>query len=261
MATIIDAYNLMHACGLLRGRIGPGGLERSRLALLNFLAESLPADVAAKTIVVFDSSSSSSDMPGQAKHRGLTVRFAHGYDDADSLIEELIKRDHSPKSLTVVSSDRRVQFAAKRRRAKAVGSGKWYGQVCRERAARAKIQESPERPVVPLLSEDVDYWINHFGGEESLALLVQDINEKDEPVSAKGSLSADSKTSPKLKSKKVRKEPKASGKPKTPPGKRRRAAAPFDKPITRDDWNPFPPGYGDDLVDGTDLDGYGPSEE
>ena len=41
MALIIDGYNLLHASGILGRGIGPGGLERSRSALLNFLAESL----------------------------------------------------------------------------------------------------------------------------------------------------------------------------------------------------------------------------
>ncbi len=41
MALLIDGYNLMHVAGIVGRGVGPGGLERSRLALLNFLAESL----------------------------------------------------------------------------------------------------------------------------------------------------------------------------------------------------------------------------
>ena len=54
MPTIIDGYNLLHVVGLLSDTIGPGGLERSRLALLNFLAETLDPDEVPQTIVVFD---------------------------------------------------------------------------------------------------------------------------------------------------------------------------------------------------------------
>ena len=39
-ATIIDGYNLLHTIGIVCVSFGPGGLERSRMALLNFLAAS-----------------------------------------------------------------------------------------------------------------------------------------------------------------------------------------------------------------------------
>ena len=54
MTLIIDGYNLLHASGILGRGIGPGSLERSHGALLNFLAESLDASQLERTIVVFD---------------------------------------------------------------------------------------------------------------------------------------------------------------------------------------------------------------
>ena len=54
MSLLIDGYNLIHAAGLVGQGRGPGGLERSRLALLNFLAQSLAAADLARTTVVFD---------------------------------------------------------------------------------------------------------------------------------------------------------------------------------------------------------------
>ena len=48
---LIDGYNLLHAVGIIGRGIGPGGLERSRLALLNFLVESLDPKEAATTYV------------------------------------------------------------------------------------------------------------------------------------------------------------------------------------------------------------------
>ena len=44
MSLLIDGYNLLNAVGILGRGVGPGSLERSRLALLNFLAESLAAE-------------------------------------------------------------------------------------------------------------------------------------------------------------------------------------------------------------------------
>ena len=72
-------------------------------------------------------------LPRVIHHRGLTVRFASQYPDADSLIEELIDQNTAPRRLTVVSSDHRLQRAAQRRRAKPMDCDAWYAGVIRRR--------------------------------------------------------------------------------------------------------------------------------
>ena len=134
MPLLIDGYNLLNAAGILgRGR-GPGSLERARQALLNTLVESLPPDEVPRTTVVFDASESPWGVAKQIDHRGITVQFASKDDDADTVIEQLIAADSAPKRLTVVSSDHRIQRAAKRRRATAIDSDIWFAQLLRDRA-------------------------------------------------------------------------------------------------------------------------------
>ena len=164
MTLLIDGYNLLNVAGILgRGR-GPGTLERARQALLNFLAESLdPAEVP-QTTVVFDAREAPPGLPRTVGHRGITVRFAAKDQDADALIEELLRADSAPRRIVVVSSDHQVQRAAHRRRATAVDSDVWYGEVIRQRRQRSRVEaEGPERPPVPLLEEDVEYWLREFG--------------------------------------------------------------------------------------------------
>jgi predicted RNA-binding protein with PIN domain len=169
MSLIIDGYNLLNVVGILGRGVGPGGLERARLALLNFLAESLEAKEIGKTIVVFDSREAPWGLPRSVLHRGLAVQFASKYPDADCLIEELIEKESAPRQLTVVSSDHRLQRAAKRRRARAADSDVWYAELLRARRERQeKSAETPARPPVPLLPEDVEYWLEQFGGREEL---------------------------------------------------------------------------------------------
>ena len=120
MTVIIDGYNLLHASGVFGKERGPRGFEQSRLALLDMLADLLGTD-AGKTLVVFDAARAPDGLPGRLTHRGIRVWFAREYPDADSLIEELVDDDHAPSSLVVVSSDRRLQVAARRRRAEAIG--------------------------------------------------------------------------------------------------------------------------------------------
>ena len=135
MSLVIDGYNLLHASGILGRGIGPGGLERSRTALLNFLAESLDKRQLARTTVVFDAREAPPGLPRTIEHQGITVRFAARGSDADQEIEQLIAKHSAPRRLTVVSSDHRLHRAARRRQAKAVDSDQWYADVVRRRKA------------------------------------------------------------------------------------------------------------------------------
>ena len=137
MSLVIDGYNLMYVAGILGRGTGPGSLQRSRLALLNFLAASLDPRELPHTTVVFDSHDAPWGLPRSLQHRGITVRFAAQYEEADDLIEELIGTDSAPRRLVVVSSDHRIQRAARRRRAKAADSDVWYAELVRS-AARAR---------------------------------------------------------------------------------------------------------------------------
>jgi predicted RNA-binding protein with PIN domain len=170
MSLLIDGYNLLHVSGIIARGVGPGGLERSRLALLNFLAESLEPEELPRTTVVFDAQDAPRGLPQLVIHRGITVQFAAQHAEADDLIEELIGTDSAPRRLVVVSSDHRLQRAARRRRAKAVDSDVWYADLVRNRRARqrASCRNLPARPAVPLLEEDANYWLRQFGGESAL---------------------------------------------------------------------------------------------
>ncbi len=225
MSLLIDGYNLISAVGIVGRGVGPGGLERARLALLNFLADSLEPDEVGRTTVVFDAKTAPPGLPRILDHRGLTVRFASCYPDADSLIEELIDVESAPRNLTVVSSDHRIQRAARRRRAIPVDSDIWYQSVLNNRRLRQDTKRSKKaeaKPPAPLLSEDVDYWIRQFGGESVLEQFLAD----------------------ELGGAEKRPKPTAGGddlrKPRDPNSSAH---------------NPFPPGYGEDLEKPGDLGG------
>jgi predicted RNA-binding protein with PIN domain len=169
MPLLIDGYNLLNVTGILgRGR-GPGSLERARQALLNTLVESLPGAEVARTTVVFDASESPWGVAREQRHQGMTVIFASRDEDADTVIERLIAADSSPKRLTVVSSDHRLQRAAKRRRALAIDSDKWFAQVLRDRAIRSSPSSTADlpKPEGPLTTGEVAHWLSEFGFEES----------------------------------------------------------------------------------------------
>ncbi|HVU89198.1 MAG TPA: NYN domain-containing protein [Pirellulales bacterium] len=166
MSLIIDGYNLMHAAGIVGRGAGPGFLERSRLAVLNFVVESLEPRVLATTTVVFDARQAPPGLPRELVHRGVKVHFASGYDSADELIEELIGRNSSPRRLTVVSSDHRLHRAARRRKAQAIDSDRWYEQTLAERSKRQRAAKTKTpKPPTPLATSEVEYWLAQFGDE------------------------------------------------------------------------------------------------
>lgn len=163
MALLIDGYNLLHVTGIVGARGGPRGFERSRQALLRFLAASIPPDELRDATIVFDAAEAPPGLPKSLVHDGITVLFAHGYPDADTMLEELIAKHHAPRSLTVVSSDHRIQRAARRRRAKPVDSQRWYGELLAARRGGREGQKiAPQKLEGVLDPAEVAYWLEQF---------------------------------------------------------------------------------------------------
>src|SRR5271154_2768213 len=103
MLYLIDGYNLLHAMGVMRARMGRTGLERARGQLLGLLAGAYGAETNRVT-VVFDAAAAPRNAEREQQHRGITVRFAVDEEEADDLIEQLIRKASVPKQLTVVSN-------------------------------------------------------------------------------------------------------------------------------------------------------------
>lgn len=223
MLLLIDGYNLLHATGIIGRGVGPGDLERSRRALLNFLAWSLDEETARRTVVVFDAANPPPGLPRSENFRGLLVRYASAYDEADTLIEELIRRESAPRRLTVVSSDHRIQRAARKRRATAVDSDHWYAEILKRREkSHSPPPNDTAKPSV-LTEGEVAAWMREFGAAdipvESITDEVHEIDFDGETVGKDKSRSETDENQP------------------------------DDVKELPDVYNPFPPGYGEDLLD------------
>lgn len=163
MPLLIDGYNLLHVSGVFGHGTALTELHRSREALLAFLAAALPQAERAATTIVFDAAGAPPGLPQSYKYDGMQVEFARDPGNADELLEKLIIAHAAPRKLVVVSGDHRVQRAAKRRRAKAVDSDRWWAELCAER--RQRNNQSPTLPAKPTTapsSFEVDYWVNQF---------------------------------------------------------------------------------------------------
>ncbi len=163
MALLIDGYNLLHVTDIF-GAAGPGtDLHRTRLALLNFLAASIGKRERSQTTIVFDAAGAPPGLPRTITHQGMTVHFAPRHSDADELIEDLLEQHRAPKSLVVVSSDHRVQRAARNRGATFVDSAEWYAE---RRAALQRSDAADQlaaKPDAQLSPDELRYWLSQFG--------------------------------------------------------------------------------------------------
>lgn len=163
MPLIIDGYNLLYAAGVVgHGKRG-GSLQRSREALLRLLASSIDDADRPRTTIVFDAAEAPPGLPRVTRFAEMTVRYAANYADADALIEELIRAESAPRSLLVVSSDHRVQRAARRRRARAIDSDLWYADIVRKRARQRRATPRPAKPSGRLSEAEVAYWLQELG--------------------------------------------------------------------------------------------------
>ena len=164
MALLIDGYNLLNATGIF-GQDGPGtALHRTRLAFLNFLAASFTKRQRTGTTIVFDAAGAPPGLPQTITHDGMTVHFARRQSNADEMIEELLEEWSAPRSLTVVSSDHRVQRAARHRGATFVDSEEWYAELLTSRRKKeTRAEDVTAKPSDKPSPDELAYWLGQFG--------------------------------------------------------------------------------------------------
>ena len=161
MSCVIDGYNLLHAMGLLCGKVGPTGLEKARLGLLGML-RAVYAEEATKVTVVFDAAHAPPGAVREHDYQGIHVRFAVDQGEADDVIETLIRDDSAPRQLIIVSDDHRIQRAAQRRHCTVSGCSQyleWLERHCQKRKRSPPQAESkPER----LSEQETQHWLREF---------------------------------------------------------------------------------------------------
>ena len=169
MPLLIDGYNLMYGAGIVGDVRGPRGFERSRAALISFVSRVIADTDRAGTTIVFDAAGAPPGLPATLSFEGILVRFARGYNDADELIEELIQKDNSPRKLTVVSSDHRVQRAAKRRKAEAIDSDVWFETALRKHRDGDAARKAADGPKPESGGNaDVAFWLDQIIGDKEI---------------------------------------------------------------------------------------------
>jgi predicted RNA-binding protein with PIN domain len=168
---IIDGYNVIFTGGLLKNQTSPQALNSARSALIQRAVNAGLQDTT--TTIVFDAKQAPPGQPAQLEYRGVRVMFAVDQLEADDLIEDLIRQHAHPATLTVVSSDRRLQVAAQRRGAAYLDSDSWLSQTDDQLSRRWKppnevmpLADSPESSE-SLSADQLGQWLAYFNYDEA----------------------------------------------------------------------------------------------
>lgn len=165
---LVDTYNVLHHP--LAHRELPGDAGPAELAALIAAGRHRRS----KAVLVCDG------MPrgmGPLAHRCAELRFqvehaeviyAGPGRDADALIERLIEAESAPRRMSVVSSDRRLQRAARRRRARVIPSDDFLASLIRDLdKAKARWLRPAFTTEVPLSPGAIRYWKDLFRIDEA----------------------------------------------------------------------------------------------
>ncbi len=153
MPLVVDCYNVLHT----DMPAALAGLDESRLCRL--LARTAWAG---DGIVVVCDGSVKPHGPSHSPVPTVDLRYSGRGQSADDVITQMIRTSSAPRRLTVVSSDRQIQKAARRRRCRVIGRVEFVrllaaaGGVFGEPTHRGKLDG-------PLTQLEVQQWLKRFG--------------------------------------------------------------------------------------------------
>ncbi len=268
MLILIDGYNVIAPVAPPRRGAPADWLRAERQRLIDRLADGLDEELARQTCVVFDAATPPHGPPSRLRVRAIDVRFAVDHREADDLIEELIAAHHSPRRLTVVSSDRRLQVAAKRAGAVPFDSQLWLDALLEKRlllairwpprnrpassdpTAEARVEEDDSLKHSPLDRQAIVGWLAEFGLSDTeiaavdVAARQEEIKPPANPPTRKLAENRDVPSPPPPRDRQSdRKRDRDAG--KRSGRNRERGTERRELPET---FNPFPEGYGEDLL-------------
>ena len=116
--------------------------------------------------VVFDAARSLPGIASEQEFKGIHVQYATAKQEADDVIEQLIRQASAPKTLNIVSDDHRLQQAAQRRGCRVRGCEEFLAWLDKHRQTKNRQKaELPEKRD-KLSDTEINRWLAEFGGIE-----------------------------------------------------------------------------------------------
>ncbi|MBN1437383.1 MAG: NYN domain-containing protein [Sedimentisphaerales bacterium] len=139
MPYLFDGYNLYHAALKL-----PDFSSIVPRKLCALIAQDMQR-LRQAAVVVFDGTEPRGQFTPIEPDGFVKLIYSGPHREADDLLEQLIQRNTAPRRLIIVSSDRRIQKAARRRRAKAIRAHEYLEEMIRRASTPPRPKDPPEK--------------------------------------------------------------------------------------------------------------------
>ena len=160
MPFLIDGYNLLRAVEKIQG--GPESI--TDIQLCRIISAYLQR-IDQPGQIVFDGIGPREKQAFE-NLESLEVIFSGRSKDADTVIEDKITTNTAPKRLTVVSDDRRLRTAAKRRKAISVKVRQFWQNVLACLNQQRKTPAEPGEKLEGISQSETEQWLKTFGLDE-----------------------------------------------------------------------------------------------
>lgn len=160
MPFIIDGHNLMWAIQ----KTNPDNYPLIDIQLCRTINRYL-IKINEKGVIVFDGTGPK-DKSIFDDVSNLEVVFSGVKAEADDVIEDKIRVNTAPKRLAVVSNDRRIRDAARKRKAVSVKSEAFWQNVERILKERKNKPKEPPQKRTGLSESETKQWLEFFGVED-----------------------------------------------------------------------------------------------
>ncbi len=159
MPYLIDGYNLYHAAK----KFHADWRDLTVLQLCLMINEHMKR-IKDRAEIIFDGYSPAGRAEVIEERRFIDLIYG-GATDADTLIEQYIRDNTAPRRLTVISSDRRIRTAAKRRKALALTSLEYLETMLKRLLSQRKRIPDPKEKRQGVPDGELNNWLDLFGIE------------------------------------------------------------------------------------------------
>jgi hypothetical protein len=153
---LLDGNNVMHA-------LAAAGADCSQAALCRMLGAL--AEAGERVCVVFDGPEPDPQLAAQMEDPRVQTAYG-GPRPADELILQRIAADSAPRRLTVVSTDRRIRAAGRKRRCNVLTSERFVPLLLTAGESADRPAPEPPEKRQGLSPEQTRRWLREFGYDE-----------------------------------------------------------------------------------------------
>lgn len=160
MPVLIDGNNLLYAAQ----SVDEAGKSMGRSMLCGILGD-WARRTGQRIHVVFDGPSPSAQVAAQLGDPDVRISYSGVGVKADTMLERVLNEDSAARRVLVVSSDRAVQRASRRRQAKTIAADLFWVGVKNDLARPNPVRIEPREKRTGLDGDAAQEWLKTFGLE------------------------------------------------------------------------------------------------